>query len=339
MPKVSVVVPNYNHARFLRKRLESVLGQTFQDFEVIFLDDASTDDSKEIYEQFANDSRIRSIFNEKNSGSVFKQWNKGFRAAKGEYIWIAESDDFADNRFLETLVPKLDANPNAGVAYCQSWIVDEHDTKQFIVEYTRKRIDADRWKSDFTNNGPNECARYLILGCTINNASSAIVRRSVVEKIGYAEENWRISGDWVFWAKMLMQSDIEFIARPLNCWRCHTSTVRNSGAGNGLNIADYYRASAFIASHANIRPEVLERARVLRFNGWMHHNEVTATSIAQNHVIYSEAKCFDNKVNLRLALYLPRMPVMLAIRRTQRLLRPILRRLRMAQRKNQCSTT
>jgi glycosyltransferase involved in cell wall biosynthesis len=89
--KVSVVVPNYNHARFLRKRVDSILGQTFQDFELILLDDCSTDDSRSVLSKYADDPRVRIEFNEVNSGSTFKQWNKGVWLAHGEYVWIAES--------------------------------------------------------------------------------------------------------------------------------------------------------------------------------------------------------------------------------------------------------
>ena len=96
MPKVTVIIPNYNHAKFLPRRIESVLNQTFQDFEVVFLDDSSTDNSLEIFNNYSTDKRIRLIQNNVNSGSPFKQWIKGLRESKGEYIWIAESDDFAD---------------------------------------------------------------------------------------------------------------------------------------------------------------------------------------------------------------------------------------------------
>ena len=89
MPKVSVIIPNYNHAQFLEQRIQSVLDQTYQDFEIIYLDDASTDNSNEVFAKFANNSRIRAIYNQTNSGSPFKQWNKGIRLAQGEYVWIA----------------------------------------------------------------------------------------------------------------------------------------------------------------------------------------------------------------------------------------------------------
>ena len=123
IPRVSVVIPNYNHARFLRRRIETVLQQTFQDFELILLDDCSTDESRSIISSYANNPKIRVEFNLVNSGSTFKQWNKGVGLARGEYVWIAESDDYSDARFLEQLVGVLDPKPEVAFAFCRSWRV------------------------------------------------------------------------------------------------------------------------------------------------------------------------------------------------------------------------
>src|SRR5580700_8971166 len=127
MPKVSVVVPNYNHARFLRQRLDSILAQSFQDFELILLDDCSSDESRTILEQYALDARARLEFNEVNSGSPFKQWNKGVRLTCGEYVWIAESDDYAGEGLLERLIAVLDAGPQVVFVNCRSWRVYADD--------------------------------------------------------------------------------------------------------------------------------------------------------------------------------------------------------------------
>ena len=98
--KVSVIIPNYRHALYLKERIDSVLEQTYRDFEVIILDDCSPDDSREIIETYRTREKIAHIvYNERNSGSTFMQWQKGFDLAQGEYIWIAESDDFADPGF------------------------------------------------------------------------------------------------------------------------------------------------------------------------------------------------------------------------------------------------
>ena len=92
-PLVSVIVPNYNHAQYLEKRIDTVLNQTYQNIEVIILDDKSKDNSIEVIEQYRNHPKVAQIIlNEQNTGSPFKQWDKGISAANGELIWIAESD-------------------------------------------------------------------------------------------------------------------------------------------------------------------------------------------------------------------------------------------------------
>jgi len=120
MPAVSVIVPNYNHARFLRKRIGSILDQSYQDFEVILVDGCPTDNSHDIIVAYADDSRVRIEFNAKNSGDRFKQWNKDVRLAKGKYVWIAESDDYADQCHLERLVAVLERDSAIAFAYCRS---------------------------------------------------------------------------------------------------------------------------------------------------------------------------------------------------------------------------
>ena len=96
-PLVSVIVPNYCHSMYLDERILSILNQTYNNFELIILDDCSPDNgaSKSVIEKYRDNSHISQIiFNEKNSGSTFKQWEKGINLAKGEFIWIAESDDY-----------------------------------------------------------------------------------------------------------------------------------------------------------------------------------------------------------------------------------------------------
>jgi len=109
MPIVSIILPNYNHAPFLEERLHSIFNQTFKDFEVILLDDASTDDSVAIMNKYAEDNKVSHfVINKKNSGSPFKQWKKGLELAKGKYIWIAESDDSCELNFLESQLENID---------------------------------------------------------------------------------------------------------------------------------------------------------------------------------------------------------------------------------------
>ena len=117
MPKVSVIVPNYNYRRFLTKRIDSILAQTYQDIEIILLDDCSTDGSQELLKQYSKyPTFVKYLVNDKNSGSPFAQWERGMAFARGEYLWIAESDDYCKNNFLEVMVNALNDHPTASFA-------------------------------------------------------------------------------------------------------------------------------------------------------------------------------------------------------------------------------
>ena len=118
MPLVTVIIPNYNHAKYLRQRIDTVLNQTYTSFEVIILDDCSTDNSKDIILSYKDNPHISNIvLNSENSGSTFKQWNKGFELAKGDYIWIAESDDYCDLNLLELLITQIQKYSQSSIVY------------------------------------------------------------------------------------------------------------------------------------------------------------------------------------------------------------------------------
>ena len=126
MPRISVIVPNYNYERHIVERLTSICRQTFPIYELIVLDDASSDNSVDVIEEYFQNSEIkgRLIVNENNSGSVFRQWQKGVASSGGDIIWIAEADDLADIGFIGELVPTF-MDPNVVLAFTQSRQIDE----------------------------------------------------------------------------------------------------------------------------------------------------------------------------------------------------------------------
>lgn len=261
MPKVSVIIPNYNHARFLEQRINSILNQTYQDFEIIYLDDASTDHSNEIFAQFADHPQMRSILNPSNSGSPFHQWNQGIQAANGDYIWIAESDDYADPKFLETLVPLLDNHPQVGLAYCQSYRTDTNGVVSGTLHHWTEDLDSSRWYGNFVSSGRDECKNYLVIKNTIPNASAVLIRKTGLEAIGYADTSMRLCGDWITWIKILLHADIAFSAQVLNYFRTHPSSVRSTSFLQGKNILERVQVFAFVQQHLEISTETAESIR------------------------------------------------------------------------------
>jgi glycosyltransferase involved in cell wall biosynthesis len=152
-----------------------VLNQTYQTFDVIILDDCSTDSSRDVIERFRNSPRISNIlYNEKNSGSPFRQWQKGISLARGDWIWIAESDDSADAQFLEKLIDLLRDQQNVGLIYCDSYIVDAQGIRGNFADIKNRKFNTNRWSHKYRNNGVDEIENFLLLESTINNTSAVL---------------------------------------------------------------------------------------------------------------------------------------------------------------------
>lgn len=236
MPQVSVIIPNYNHERYLKQRIDSVLNQTFQDFELIILDDQSTDNSKDVIEQYRNHPKVsKIIYNEVNSGTTFKQWNKGIKLAQGELIWLAESDDDASEFFLEEMVARFDKNPALGIVYCDSFYMNEQSEKIKCTHvWKNERFSTTRWNNDFENSGINEVNSYLIFHNVIDNASSALFKKEMLHKAGLADESFRYAGDMYLYMKVLLLSDVAYVAKPLNYFREHAVNTSKESFVNGL---------------------------------------------------------------------------------------------------------
>lgn len=268
-PKVSVIVAAYNHAPFLAQRLHSVLNQRYRDFEVIYLDDASTDPSAQVFAPFASDPRIRAVINTTNTGNAYTQANRGVRMALGEYIWVAQGDDYADPDFLTTLVPILDANPQVGIAYCQSQEVDINGNPRASLSQAATRLDPSHWQRDFINHGQDEIRRYLIQRNTIPTLSAVLCRKRVLEEVGYFDESLRLSGDYLTWVRMLMRSDIAFSARAMNYFRYHDGSVRSRSSQEGLLIQGRYRVLEAIRDGMELTPAELETALNRVLKSWL----------------------------------------------------------------------
>lgn len=227
-PLVSVVVPSYNHDKFLKERIESILNQTFQDFELIILDDLSPDNSREIIETYRTHPKVSQIvYNEKNSGSTFFQWNKAiFDLAQGEFIWIAESDDVAALDFLEKLVPILKNDPNMVLAYSQSARMDSNgNITGSWKDWTNNLGDGSDFHKDFFMNGNDYIYKFLIHQNTIPNASAVLFRKKAYINAKGADIKQKTTGDWDLWIKLLLEGNIYFKCEELNYFRYHDTSV------------------------------------------------------------------------------------------------------------------
>ncbi|MFZ4639298.1 MAG: glycosyltransferase family 2 protein [Nodosilinea sp.] len=238
MPLVSVIIPNYNHARFLKERIDSIINQTFSDFELILLDDASTDDSKTILESYRDNSKLaKLIINSQNSGNTFRQWDLGIKTAQGEYILLAESDDVAHPQLLEKLVEKFREDPQLVLAYTQSNRMNaEGELTGSWLTHTKDLEFSEKWENDYINDGLSEIKSSLIFKNTIPNASAVLFKKEAYFQCGGVDLEVLKCGDWFLWIKLLLTGKIAFIATPLNNFRYHSGSVIATSA----MIRDYY---------------------------------------------------------------------------------------------------
>jgi glycosyltransferase involved in cell wall biosynthesis len=248
IPKVSIIIPNYNHSNYLPKRIESVLNQTFTDFEVLILDDCSQDNSQEIIEQYVRfDSRVTAIANKQNSGSVFKQWKLGINSTKGNYVWIAESDDFAEATFLEKLVALLDQDSTIAFAYSNSWIVDEKNSIQgTTADWKQRHFDDGHWDKSYLVDGKQELQHYLAMACTVNNASSVLFRRSSIAAAGGVDSNFRYTGDWLLYIKLSLKGAIAYTPECLSNYREHSANASKKSVADGSQLFERLKCFAYL---------------------------------------------------------------------------------------------
>jgi glycosyltransferase involved in cell wall biosynthesis len=263
-PKVTVVVPNYNHSRFLEQRLSSIYSQTYRNFNVILLDDCSTDTSREILEQYQWQYReiTSTLFNDSNSGNVFSQWKKGMGLADGELIWIAESDDYCDENFLEKLVPYF-KNESVMLSYAHSVFVDENGEKHgFTFENYLGDVSRDKWSSSYIETAHNEVCSSLGLRNSIPNISSVVFRRPG-EELGILNDtewlNMKICGDWIFYLHLIRGGSIAYSVDTNNYFRIHQSSSSKKTHDQDTYYQEHEAVACTIARLYAVPVEVLQR--------------------------------------------------------------------------------
>lgn len=235
VPRVSVVVPNYNYARYLDARLSSIAAQDCPIAEIIVLDDASSDDSLSVLQSLRNriSPEPRIVPSSINSGSVFRQWRKGVELARGEYVWIAEADDLAKPAFLSTLLAALHGKPELVMAYCESEAIDG-DGQVVMPDYRAYtgELSQERWRRAYTASGAEEVRAALAVKNTVPNVSAVLFRREALLDVLREREDeicgYRIAGDWVAYLHLLRRGGMHYEPTSLNQHRRHVGSVTSA---------------------------------------------------------------------------------------------------------------
>ena len=237
--KVSVIVPNYNYGKYIKNRIRSIIKQTYPIYELIILDDGSSDESvslieKEVVEIQGKHPEIKVQFvkNETNSGKAVAQWKKGFEMATGDYIWIAEADDLCSKKFLEEVMKGFD-DPSVVLSYTESMIIN---SRGIILSpnfrWSRDKEKTGHYNSSYIRDGFREIEEIMAIRCTIPNVSAVVFRNNKkIPYLNYLEKALEFSqvGDWYFYAMVLGNGKIAYNHKSLNKFRIHRSS-KTAGA-------------------------------------------------------------------------------------------------------------
>ncbi len=238
MPRVSLILPNYNYAHYLDERIISLLNQTYRDFELLIVDDASTDDSRSVIQKYTSDPRVRTNLHTTNSGQVYVRWNEAVADTRGEYLLIAGADDSCHPTLVERLVEPLDRHPSVGLAFCHSYVINEsgkveYSTRQWAVDHK-----VAHWLADHVSAGRDECRQLLRGNEVIPNASAVLIRRAAFAQAGGFDLSLPLAADYLLWGRSMLHWDVAFVDEPLNYWRYHDRTVTAKAMKNQRDASD-----------------------------------------------------------------------------------------------------
>lgn len=257
-PLISVIVPNYNHSAYLRERLDTIYNQTYPNYEVILLDDCSTDNSREILTEYAEKypEKTRTAFNEQNAGKVFLQWNKGLSLAKGDFIWIAESDDYSEPTFLEEMI-KCFRYSSVMLAFARSVFMQEGKQIWSTEEYLND-VKNMRWDEPFVLSAPDAVRLGFGYKNIIPNVSSCVFRNigKVPDDVVRVCSNMHLSSDWIFYLCIMKGGCLSYTNKATNFYRIHQESTSLKVQQTMRYYDEYEMVSQYVAENYEVSEEL-----------------------------------------------------------------------------------
>lgn len=260
-PLISIIVPCYNHEKYLKQRLDSIYGQTYKNYEVILLDDCSDDNSKAILNKYAqmHKDNTRVFFNEKQSGRVFFQWQKGISKAKGQYIWIAESDDYCESNFLEEMI-KCFKYDSVMLAFSKTVFVEEINGKLRKKDFvSSSKVFNSKGISVISAADAvyNEFSYYNM----IPNASGVVFKniKKLSDEVVEVCSNMNLCSDWVFYLGIICGGSLAYTSKTKDYYRIHNMSTSKKVQ----KTIDYYKereeVSRYIAHNYIVSDDCFEK--------------------------------------------------------------------------------
>lgn len=271
-PRVSILIPAYNRAELLRLTLESALRQTIDDYEIVVVDDGSTDDTAAVVRSIAPSARY--IYQD-NQG-IPEVLNRCVRETRGEYVQFLGSDDLLLPDTLARSAAVLDSHPRVALVHGAATIIDGAGKERYISR-------PPFVKGDYVRSGREEIGDLLFSNHIV--ATTVMARRSCLIEAGLFDARLKLYEDWNLWTRIARRHDIAYLDQPLACYRVHFGPTGSVFAGASAREIDRYRRM-----HLN---EVLrdEEFRGLRRRAMARHHMVVARRACEsNEFWYARAE-------------------------------------------------
>lgn len=260
-PKVTAVVPNYNHARFLRQRVDSILNQTYQNLEVLLLDDCSSDDSREIIAEYCerHPGRVRAILNEHNSGNVFRQWRKGVEAADGDLVWICESDDFCEPDFLASVVPHF-RDRSVNIAFGRIQLADQEGNINPWLDSYREGAEPGIWAEPLVRPAQEWFAGGFGVNNVIANVGGCVWRHQTLPEMVWEEaQTYGVLGDWFLYSHVAGGGQIAYEPAAVAYFRQHGVNTSVSSYARPPFYWEHHRFMTRLRERWDVPPDTIDR--------------------------------------------------------------------------------
>jgi glycosyltransferase involved in cell wall biosynthesis len=259
MPRVSICLPVLNAQPFLKERLDSILHQTFQDWELVVCDSYSVDGSWEFLQRFEMDSRVK-LFQVPREG-IYAGINACINKACGEFIYIATADDTMMPDCLVKMVTALDAHPECGIVHCGLRIIDEQGldfpehsqwTQSYACRYFKKLMSVEHIRY-----APHDGLLHFALATVYASLSQLLVRRSVFVRVGLFDAKFGAAGDFEWDMRASLVENTVHIPDYLATWRVHaTQATKNTETAHSRASLQRMARTAFRRAR-KIEPSLL----------------------------------------------------------------------------------